>query len=160
MANNQLDLAFNSSEPAETLSLGERLGKAAAPGDVILLIGNLGAGKTCFTQGIAKGLEITQQVQSPTFVLAREMLGRLPLYHLDLYRLEDITEVSDLGIDDYLYGSGVTVIEWADKGLELMPDDNLTVHFETTGENSRRLRFCANGKRYVELLKEMREPKC
>ncbi|MDD2471555.1 MAG: tRNA (adenosine(37)-N6)-threonylcarbamoyltransferase complex ATPase subunit type 1 TsaE [Dehalococcoidales bacterium] len=156
MANSAPSFVFISQKPAATISMGVKIGKAARPGDAVLLIGNLGAGKTCLTQGIARGLGITEPAQSPTFVLVREMKGRLPLYHIDLYRLEYIDEVEGLGIDEYLYGEGLTVIEWADKGLELMPANNLTVYFETTGEKSRELRFYPSGKRYIDLLKEIR----
>ena len=155
MANNHSVFSLNSLSPKHTISIGVKIGKTAIPGDVVLLIGNLGAGKTCMVKGIAKGLEATGRVQSPTFVLAREMKGRIPLYHLDLYRLGDVNEVDDLGIDEYIYGTGLTVIEWADKGLELMPPENLTVYFETTGENSRNIKFAATGKRYVDMLKEI-----
>jgi len=155
LANDHSVFSLNSLKPAHTLSIGAKIGQTAMPGDVVLLIGNLGAGKTCLVKGIAKGLGVTGRVQSPTFVLAREMKGRIPLYHLDLYRLGDVNEVDDLGIDEYIYGTGLTVIEWADKGLELMPPENLTVYFETTGENSRNIKFAATGKRYVDMLKEI-----
>lgn len=136
--------------------MGVKIGKAARPGDVILLIGNLGAGKTCLTQGIARGLEITEPAQSPTFVLVREMSGRIPLYHIDLYRLGNISEIETLGIEEYLYGEGITVIEWADKGLELMPDSNLTIRFETTGDTGRQLNFYPYGARYINMLGELK----
>ncbi|MFA5451813.1 MAG: tRNA (adenosine(37)-N6)-threonylcarbamoyltransferase complex ATPase subunit type 1 TsaE [Dehalococcoidales bacterium] len=156
MVNNQPSFIFTSHKPAHTISMGIKIGKAAMPGDAILLIGNLGAGKTCLTQGIAKGLGITEQVQSPTFVLAREMAGRIPLYHLDLYRLGDIAEIDGLGIEEYLYGDGLTVIEWADKGLELMPTNNLTIFFETIGETNRLMKFQPTGKRYIDLMEAIR----
>lgn len=156
MANTTSPFIFTSHKPSHTLSIGQKIGKAALPGDVVLLIGNLGAGKTCLTRGIAKGLGVAEQVQSPTFVLAREMKGRIPLYHIDLYRLGNITEIDELGIDEYLYGKGLTVIEWADKGLSLMPPSNLTIYFETTGENSRLLRLEPAGKRYLDMMEEIR----
>ncbi|MDD2252284.1 MAG: tRNA (adenosine(37)-N6)-threonylcarbamoyltransferase complex ATPase subunit type 1 TsaE [Dehalococcoidales bacterium] len=156
MAKNSPSFTFNSFKPAHTLSIGVKIGKAARPGDVILLIGNLGAGKTCLTQGIARGLEIAEPVQSPTFVLVREMSGRIPLYHIDLYRLSHISEIETLGIEEYLYGEGITVIEWADKGLDLMPVSNLTIHFKTTADTGRQLDFYPYGARYIDMLGEIK----
>jgi tRNA threonylcarbamoyladenosine biosynthesis protein TsaE len=107
---NQLEITSRS--PEETQALGARLGKLARPGDCFLLVGKLGAGKTCLTQGIARGLGIREYAASPSFVVVRELYGRLPLYHMDLYRLENIEEIADLGLDDYFYGQGVSVVEW------------------------------------------------
>jgi tRNA threonylcarbamoyladenosine biosynthesis protein TsaE len=112
---------------AETQALGARLGELSEPGDLFLLCGNLGAGKTTLTQGIAKGLDSDDYALSPTFVLMRELKGRLPLYHIDLYRLDRIEEISDLGLDDYLYGSGLCVIEWAEKGLAVLPAEHMLI---------------------------------
>ncbi len=95
-------LKLISHSPEETRDLGVHLGKLAQPGDIYLLSGNLGAGKTCLTQGIAQGLGSQDQALSPTFVLMRELAGRMPLYHIDLYRLDHIEEIADLGLDDYL----------------------------------------------------------
>ena len=109
--------------PEQTQALGTRLGKIARPGDVILLVGKLGAGKTCLTQGIAWGLGIDEYAASPSFVLVRELHGRLPLYHVDFYRLENLEEIAELGLDEYFYGQGVSVVEWADKAMELLPPE-------------------------------------
>ncbi len=138
--------------PQETQELGEALGRLAASGDVILLEGNLGAGKTCLTQGIAIGLGIRGPVRSPTFILANEHYGRLTLYHVDLYRLDALKEVEDLGLDDYIEGEGLTVVEWADKAPAYFPVERLSIHLERTGETSRRIRFTPHGQRYVDLL--------
>lgn len=145
-----LDLTTHS--PEETQQLGLRLGELAQPGDVFLLVGKLGAGKTCLTQGIAKGLGITESVLSPSFVLVREFKGRLPLYHADLYRLDRIQEISELGLDEYLYGNGLTVIEWADRGLDVMPDEYLLIEIDYGEGDERRFKLTACGKRYEELL--------
>src|SRR4030043_779496 len=102
-----------SSSTGETQQLGRHIGEIAFPGDVYLLVGNLGAGKTCLTQGIVWGLGISEYALSPTFVLVRELHGRLPLYHIDLYRLDRIEETMDLGLDDYFYRRGVCVVGWA-----------------------------------------------
>ena len=145
-------LKLISHSPQETLDLGVRLGKLALPGDIFLLSGNLGAGKTCLTQGIAWGLGSREYALSPTFVLMRELnKGRLPMYHIDLYRLDKIEEISDLGLDDYLYGRGLCVIEWAEKGLSVLPADHLLIKIEYLSDNERQFEFIPRGKRYEKL---------
>ncbi len=139
------------SSPAATQELGQAIGALTRPGDIILLCGPLGAGKTCLTQGIALGLGISGATPSPTFMLAREYRGRLPLYHIDLYRLE-FTEITELGLDEYLYGTGVAVVEWAEKDPELFGDDHLLVELAYAGENARRIRLLPRGRRYAELV--------
>ena len=146
-----------SHSPAETQKLGRQIGKLASPGDILLLTGKLGAGKTCLTQGIARGLGITENTPSPSFVLVREFYGRLPLYHMDLYRLDNIDEIADLGLDDYLYGNGVCVIEWAEKGIRLMPPEYLLIMIDYNDDTERRLRFEPHGRRYSELVAKLKE---
>lgn len=145
------DLEIVTSTPEQTRQLGVKLGRLAEPGDVILLSGELGAGKTCLTQGIAWGLGIQEYALSPTFVIMREMYGRLTLYHMDLYRLDDIDESGDLGLDDYFYGSGLCVVEWAEKAMGLMPKERLHIEIEYTSDKGRRLRLKPVGQRYIEL---------
>jgi tRNA threonylcarbamoyladenosine biosynthesis protein TsaE len=142
--------------PEETQQLGRYLGELARPGDIYLLIGNLGAGKTCLTQGIAWGLGSTDYALSPTFVLMRELIGRLPLYHIDLYRLDQIEEISDLGLDDYLFGQGLCVIEWAEKGISVLPADHLTIKIDYLSDTERRFEFDACGKTYEKLLTRLK----
>jgi tRNA threonylcarbamoyladenosine biosynthesis protein TsaE len=139
----------------ETHSLGLKLGEIAQPGDIFLLSGNLGAGKTSLTQGIAWGLGSTEYAQSPTFVLMRELRGRCLLYHIDLYRLDDIAEISDLGLDDYLYGNGICVIEWAEKGLSVLPAEHLLIKIEYLSDSDRGFEFIPRGKRYERLLAQL-----
>jgi tRNA threonylcarbamoyladenosine biosynthesis protein TsaE len=136
----------------ETLELGKSIGRLAQPGDVYLLVGNLGAGKTALTQGIAYGLGSEEYALSPTFVLMREIQGRLKLYHIDLYRLDHIEEIADLGLDDYFYGQGISVVEWADKGLSVLPPEHLLVNIDFVSDNERRFEFIAHGRRYEELI--------
>ena len=143
--------------PEATQKLGICLGMLARPGDVYLLVGNLGAGKTCLTQGIAWGLGINEHALSPSFVLIRELKGRLPLYHVDLYRLNQLEEVADIGLDDYFYGKGVSVVEWADKAMELLPAENLMVKISCPDEYERTFKFLPNGKRYRLLLSRLRK---
>jgi tRNA threonylcarbamoyladenosine biosynthesis protein TsaE len=147
--------------PEETLDLGVRLGEIARPGHIYLLSGNLGVGKTCLTQGIARGLGSREYALSPTFVLMREIHGRLPLYHIDLYRLDRIEEIADLGLDDYLYGEGICVIEWAEKGLGVLPLEHLMIKIDYAGADSEHINeryfiFEARGKEYGKLLRELR----
>lgn len=138
-----------------TRDLGKKLGEMAQPGDIYLLCGNLGVGKTCLTQGIVWGLGSQEYALSPTFVLMREIQGRLPLYHIDLYRLDKIAEVADLGLDDYLYGQGLCVIEWADKGLTVLPSEHLLISIDYCGDTRRNFDLEARGKRYEKLLSEL-----
>jgi tRNA threonylcarbamoyladenosine biosynthesis protein TsaE len=145
-----------SHRPEETQDFGARLGQLAQPGDVFLLVGELGAGKTCLTQGIARGLGIKEYAASPSFVVVRELYGRLPLYHMDLYRLGNLEEIADLGLDDYFYGQGVSVVEWADKGLSLLPPEHLLVEMSYVSDTGRRLKLKARGKRYRELVAELK----
>lgn len=115
----------------ETFEVGQRLGEAARAGEVYCLLGDLGVGKTVFTQGFARGLGIEEPVSSPTFTILQEYEeGRLPFYHFDVYRIADPEEMDEIGFDDYIYGSGVCLIEWADLIAELLPDFVRTVIIE------------------------------
>lgn len=108
----------------ETIALGENLGASLQPGDILLLEGDLGAGKTTLTQGLAKGLGVTEFVNSPTFVIINEYFtGRLPLYHMDLYRVEEEAQLYDLGVEEYFYGNGVCVVEWPEIARAFLPED-------------------------------------
>ena len=149
-------LELTSRSAQETRRIGAALGACLQPGDVLLLCGELGAGKTCLTQGIATGLEIEGYVRSPTFVLVSIHHGRLPLYHIDIYRLDNVAEVLELGLEEYLAGDGVSVIEWADKAPEAFPEASLRVTLEWVGETRRRLRIQPSGARYDELAQQLR----
>ena len=142
--------------PEQTQEFGTRLGKIAQAGDVILLVGKLGAGKTCLTQGIAWGLGIDDYAASPSFVLVRELYGRLPLYHVDFYRLENIEEIAELGLDEYFYGRGVSVVEWAEKALELLPPEHLLIEMDYVSENERHLKLKPRGKHYREMVAQLK----
>ena len=149
----QLDLVTH--RPEETQQVGRRLGEAARPGDVVLLIGDLGTGKTCLTQGIARGLGINDYVLSPSFVIVRELHGRLPLFHVDLYRLDRLKETEDIGLDDYFYDGGITVVEWAEKAMRLMPPAHLRIELAYISDADRKLTLQPKGKRYEELVARM-----
>ena len=145
---------FVSASPAETSEVGRRVGLACRPGTVIALIGDLGAGKTHFTKGLAAGLGIDERtVTSPTFVLMNLLQGRLPLAHFDLYRLDQV-DLPSLGFHD-VRDEGVVVVEWADKVDEKQLGDHVRVEFEHTGETSRRLMFQARGEKSAEFLRAL-----
>ena len=151
---NQPEIISNS--PEETQEFGARLGELARPGDIFLLVGKLGAGKTCLTQGIARGLGIREYAASPSFVVVRELYGWLPLYHMDFYRLDNLEEIAELGLDDYFYGKGVSVVEWAEKGLSLLPPEHLLIEMSYLSDTRRRLKLKAKGKRYRELVAKLK----
>lgn len=116
-------MIYESYKPEDTFALGEKIGREAKSGQVYTLTGELGAGKTVFTQGLAKGLGIDEPVSSPTFTIAQEYGGgRLPLYHLDVYRIGDVEEMEEIGYEDYFYGDGLCIIEWADLIEEILPE--------------------------------------
>ncbi|MGV3267005.1 tRNA (adenosine(37)-N6)-threonylcarbamoyltransferase complex ATPase subunit type 1 TsaE [Cytobacillus pseudoceanisediminis] len=144
---------FISKKPEDTMAFSERLGSLLQPGDVLALEGDLGAGKTTFTKGLAKGLNITRNVNSPTFTIIKEYQGRLSLYHMDVYRVEDSFE--DLGFDEYFEGNGVTVVEWAHLVKEQLPEELLTIYLYLDDNDSRKLVLEPRGKRYEELCKEI-----
>jgi len=144
-------LQLVSHSPGQTQVLGQLIGEYAIAGDVFLLIGNLGSGKTCLTQGIAWGLGITDYTASPSFVIVREYKGRLVLYHMDFYRLTHFEEVAGLGLDEYLFGKGISVIEWPDRGLPELPQENLSIKIEYLSATDRSFMLKPTGRRYVEL---------
>ena len=144
-----------SHSPERTQELGQALGKLAQAGDVFLLTGGLGVGKTCLIQGIAQGLDTDQPARSPTFVLITQYHGRLTLYHADLYRLDQAEEVLDLGLDEYMDGDGVLVVEWAEKAPQAFPVDHLWVTLRALDETTRRITLEPHGLRYRQLLQEL-----
>ena len=141
----------------QTLRLGERLAKHLRKGDILCLQGDLGSGKTTLIKGIAKGLKIAPaKVNSPTFVLMNAYHGRLPLYHFDLYRLEAIREISSIGYEEFLYGNGIAVIEWAERLGQLTPKEYLRIELAHKGENQRLIKIFPAGTRYFQLVDSLR----
>ncbi len=136
----------------ELVAIGQSIGEKLVAGDVLVLTGDLGAGKTTLTKGLAKGLEITQMIKSPTYTIVREYEGRLPLYHLDVYRIGDDPDSIDL--DDFLYGDGVTVIEWGELLDVALLGDYLTLTLERSGDG-RKLSGTAHGRRSAQLIEEI-----
>jgi len=138
----------------ETLSLAQKIGECLMPGMVLTLEGDLGAGKTTFTKGIAKGLDIQRTVNSPTFTIVKEYEGVMPLYHMDAYRLENGYE--DMGLEDYFYGDGVSVIEWASMIAPILPSERLDVKIFNKSEMGRKIEFIPHGEDY-EFISEVLE---
>ena len=157
-SNIQQHYIFLSNSPATTFSFGRRVGERLGAGSIIALIGELGCGKTLFTKGICAGLGVPERyVNSPTFVLVNEYAGRLPVFHMDLYRLNTIAEEFEIGMLDYLVRaeSGVIVVEWAEKVLSLLPDSYLQVQFQVLSARRRRLELIGFGEKFNSLLREL-----
>ena len=152
-------LKLNSHSPEQTQLLGSYLGEIAEKADVFLLVGELGTGKTCLVQGIARGLNIQEYAFSPSFVILREYHGRLPLYHIDFYRLNNIEEIAALGLEEYFSGAGVCAVEWADNGLQVIPRDNLliTIHYSSASETERAIWLKPQGEHYYELVRQLKK---
>ncbi|MDM8519683.1 tRNA (adenosine(37)-N6)-threonylcarbamoyltransferase complex ATPase subunit type 1 TsaE [Anaerolineales bacterium HSG6] len=146
-------LDFISHSELQTHRLGARLGSLLEPSDVIALVGELGTGKTRWVQGICQGLTVTDRVISPTFTLVNEYDGRLPVYHIDLYRLTGAVDGMSFGLEDYMYDSGVTLIEWADRAMDVLPDAYMVVELYHLSETRRRVVLRPYGSRFVNLLK-------
>jgi len=146
------------SGPEQTWRIGEALGARLNAGDTVCLYGDLGAGKTSFSYGIALGLEVrTRYITSPTFTFVNEYKGRVPFYHIDLYRLKDAEELENIGFEEYIGSDGVTVIEWAERAEEELPDERLSVYLSYVDEQSREIGFLAEGERYKGLLEELKK---
>jgi tRNA threonylcarbamoyladenosine biosynthesis protein TsaE len=143
VAENRVQLKIRSHSPRETLDLGTIIGRNLEEGDIVALVGELGAGKTCFAQGIAIGIDVPEAytVTSPTFTFINEYPGRVSLFHMDMYRLGDLGETMDMGLDEYFDGAGVTVIEWAERIQEILPERALIVSIVYVDEAVRDVTF-------------------
>lgn len=150
-------LTVTSHSAEQTRRLGAMLGRLAQGNEIVLLSGNLGTGKTHLVQGIAFGLGVKEYACSPSFMIAREYHGRLNLYHLDLYRLDHIEEIVDLGLDEYFRTDSVCAIEWAEKGSGVLPVDNLTIELEHSGPDDRKITFCPQSDHYRRLVGKLRD---
>ena len=150
----QQTLDFISHSEAQTRRLGMRLGELLEGGEVIALQGDLGSGKTRWVQGMGQGLEVKQPITSPSFTLVNEYRGRLTLYHVDLYRIDQALEAIAFGLEDYLYGDGVCVVEWAERVVDVLPAGHLWVTFEYLDTTKRRITIRAYADRYQKLLRD------
>jgi tRNA threonylcarbamoyladenosine biosynthesis protein TsaE len=148
-----MEFLYISKSTEQTKEFAKRLAKHLKPSDIIALEGDLGAGKTTFTKGLAEGLEIKKNVNSPTFTIIKEYQGTMPLYHMDVYRLEDTYE--DLGFDEYFHGEGITVVEWAHLIIDQLPSELLTIYLTHGEEETRTIKVVPLGNRYEELCKEI-----
>jgi tRNA threonylcarbamoyladenosine biosynthesis protein TsaE len=144
---------------AETVRVGRSIGRHLRPGDVVALIGELGTGKTQFIKGLAAGVGVGRPtyISSPSFTLINEYSGRVPFYHLDLFRLEEEKEAEELGLEEYLQSGGITAIEWADKIPSLLPKEMFLIYFTSTGTNTRTLKITGKGERFEDLVKVLFE---
>lgn len=150
-----VEMTVDSMSVADTHRLAQRLAQFVQPGDVLALEGDLGAGKTTFTQGFARELGVQEHVNSPTFTLIKEYSGRMPLYHMDLYRLQDESEAWDLGLEEYFYGEGVCVVEWPDRIGTGLPEDALHLFIKVTSPDTRNIHIWARSGRGREWVKEL-----
>lgn len=142
----------------QTYKLGEHLGKILQQGDIICLTGDLGAGKTAFTKGIGIGLDIKEFITSPTYTIINEYDGRISLFHFDVYRLEGVEEMYELGYEEYFFGDGAVVIEWADIVKDIIPQERLWITIlRGKEEDTREILFDASGERYQRVIKELEQ---
>jgi len=132
---------FYSRSEEETRRIGRAIGKSLLPGDIICLVGELGSGKTILTQGIAQGLGVRGSVSSASFKLINEYKGRIPVFHFDLFRVDKLSEVEDLGYREYFYDQGVTIIEWAEKIRPLWPEERMEIELKIISENNREIKI-------------------
>ncbi len=148
---------YVSGSPEETRALGEALGRHVRAGDLIALIGELGSGKTVFVGGLARGLGVdpAAHVSSPTFTIMHRYPGRLPLYHIDLYRIDTPEAFATVGLDDYLEGDGIAAVEWAEHGWGMLPSERLIVQLRQTGLEARTIELIPIGDRYRRLVQEL-----
>jgi len=142
----------------QTRNLGRRLGRLMQGGEIIGLIGELGAGKTCFVKGVAEGVEVGEEawIRSPTFTLINEYHGRLPVYHIDLYRIGSVDELEGLNLREYLYSDGVSLIEWFERLPVAEADECLELRLAHLGGNQRELMFSPHGQRYENIVDQMK----
>jgi len=151
-------LKIISDNPDETIKFGYKIGKLLKAGDIVCLMGDLGAGKTTLTQAITKGLDVDDYVTSPTFTLINEYIGRYPVYHFDVYRINDIDEIYDLGYEEYFYSEGITIIEWANLIEEILPDTRINIEINRGDKlDERELLIYGKGSRYEEIVRELSE---
>ena len=149
-----MNLTIITKSPEETKNLGEEVGKLAKPGDLLAFYGELGAGKTCFIQGISQELEVKDYVTSPSFTIVNEYQGKIPIYHFDLFRL-NAEEILELGYEEYFYGEGLTVIEWAEMIEQLLPKEHLKIDIKFKDRYQRIISFIPQGDRFNIFLEEL-----
>ena len=152
-------LVLHTKSTSETIRIGKQIGSQLRPGDVVALVGELGTGKTHFIKGLASGTGVkkSRYITSPSFTLIHEYQGKIPFYHIDLFRLKTEKEAEGLGLEEYIQGGGITAVEWADKIPTLLPEEMLWIEIRHTGEHTRSIDILAKGKRYEKLMDEVSE---
>ena len=156
---NSKSLKYLTKSDKETVCLGQRLGESLMPGDLVALSGHLGSGKTWLTKGIALGLGVDPDmvITSPSFALVNEYDGRHTLYHMDLYRLSELSEFLNAGLEEYIYCGGVVVMEWADRWPEIIHEQNVLINIEITGDQQREITFSGDSCRAMEIIRSMKQ---
>jgi len=154
----EASVTCRTSSPEETIHLGLRLGALLVEGDVVALAGDLGSGKTWFAKGVALGLKIPPDmvITSPSFALMNEYEGKYTLFHIDVYRLETVSDFLDAGLDEYLHGNGLVVMEWADRWPEILPESSLMVRLVVLDEHSREITFSGRHPEALRILKQIK----
>ena len=150
-----MNLTIITKSPEETKNLGKEVSKLTKPGDLLAFYGELGVGKTCFIQGISQGLKVKDYVTSPSFTIINEYQGKIPIYHFDLFRLDNAEEILELGYKEYFYGEGLTVIEWAEKIEQLLPKEHLEIEIKFKDRYQRTISFISQGDRFNKFLEEL-----
>ena len=153
-------VVFQTKSPSETIRIGKNIGSVLLPGDVVALVGELGTGKTQFIKGLAAGVGVGKPpyISSPSFTLINEYAGKVPFYHIDLFRLKSEKEAEELGLEEYFQGGGITAIEWADKIPSLLPEEILWINIRYTGKNTRSFEMIGKGKRDEDLINSLIVP--
>ena len=152
-----MNLTYITKNPKETKKVGSCLAKLLKSGDIILFFGEMGAGKTCLTQGIAESLDTIETVNSPSFTIINEYHGKIPIYHFDLFRLNSYYEIMDLGYEEYFYGNGITIVEWAEKIETSLPFEFSKIILTFIDSKKRKIEFCPKGERFYRMVKELRK---
>ena len=150
-----MNLTIITRSPEETKNLGEEIGKLAKSGDLLAFYGELGAGKTCFIQGISRGLEVKDYVTSHSFTIINEYTGTIPIFHFDLFKLSKVEEILELSYKEYFYGEGLTVIEWAEKIEQFLPKEHLKIDIKFKDRYQRIISFIPQGDRFNNFLVEL-----
>jgi len=149
-------VVFQTKSTSETIRIGKSIGSLLMSGDVVALVGELGTGKTQFIKGLATGVGVGKPtyISSPSFTLINEYAGKVPFYHIDLFRLKSEREAEELGLEEYFQGGGITAIEWADKMPSFLPQEMLWIHIRYTGKHTRSFEIIAKGKRFEKMIIE------
>ena len=150
-----MNLTIITKSPEETKNLGKEVSKLTKPGDLLAFYGELGAGKTCFIQGISQGLEVKDYVTSPSFTIVNEYQGKIPIYHFDLFRFDNAEDILELGYEEYFYGEGLTVIEWAEKIEHFLPKEHLKIDIKFKDRYQRKISFIPQGNKFNHFLEEL-----